>query len=113
MLPSLQLSNCSVYGICKMGHIPHVQTSHTDPPVGCHVNVVFLPHEGHLLAIEPSESKHPNLLNDVAPISRSSCTLSTRLRNLIGPENFFIQRKTTERNGTLNNNNFWTSVERM
>jgi hypothetical protein len=62
--------------LCKKHWIRHL-------PVGCHVNVVFLSHEGHLIAVEPSESKHPNLLNDVAPISRRSCMLPIRLRNFV------------------------------
>jgi hypothetical protein len=42
--------------------------------------VILLPHEGHLLTAEPSESKHPNLLNDVSPISRCSCVMPTALK---------------------------------
>uniref|UniRef100_J3L4A7 Uncharacterized protein n=1 Tax=Oryza brachyantha TaxID=4533 RepID=J3L4A7_ORYBR len=64
---SLQFCDCGMDGICKMGYRPAAQTSHTDPPARCHVNVVLLPHEGHLITIEPSESKHSNLLNNVAP----------------------------------------------
>jgi hypothetical protein len=47
--------------------------------------VVLLPHEGHLLTGEPSESKHPNLLNDVSPISRCSCVMSTIVTFFVGP----------------------------
>jgi hypothetical protein len=54
-------------------------------PIGCHVNVILLPHEGHLLTAEPSESKHPNLLNDVSPISRCSCVMSTIVTSFVGP----------------------------
>ena len=52
-------------------------------PIRCHVDVEFLPHEGYLITVEPSESKHPNLLNDVAPVSRSACMMSQMLNTLV------------------------------
>ncbi|BAS74449.1 Os01g0760701 [Oryza sativa Japonica Group] len=64
---SLQFCDCGMDCICKMRNGPPAQTSHTDPPIRCHVNVVFLPHESHLITVEPSESEHSDLLNDVTP----------------------------------------------
>lgn len=42
-------------------------------PVGCHVNVILLRHESDLPGIKTSESEHPDLLDNVAPVSRCIC----------------------------------------
>lgn len=41
-------------------------------PIGSHVNMILSRHESDLLSIQPSEREHPNLLNDVAPVTRST-----------------------------------------
>ena len=45
---------------------------HNDLPIRCQVNVIFLCHEGNLILVQPSECKHSNLFDNMAPISR--CT---------------------------------------
>ena len=42
-------------------------------PVRCHVNVILFGHEGNLLLVQSSKSKHANLFDNVTPITRCAC----------------------------------------
>jgi len=39
-------------------------------PIRSHVDVILLCHESNLLRVQPRESEHSNLLDNVAPITR-------------------------------------------
>lgn len=39
-------------------------------PIRSHIDVVLLRHESNLLRVQPRESEHSNLLNNMAPITR-------------------------------------------
>lgn len=40
--------------------------------------MILFSHEGHLLRVQPSESKHSNLLNNVTPITGCTCHVPQR-----------------------------------